>query len=1023
MDLPRSRGRGFHAGTDGAAALRERPAPSGLLASCEHKMVMSSKCAVALHFLGFLLDLAWPLNPSDPNVCSLWESYTTSVKESYAHPFDQVYEEPCSDAWSFYKCTRHRITYKTAYRQAVKMDYRRRYQCCPGYYESGERCVPRCMKECVHGRCVAPDHCQCEEGWQSDDCSTAACGGKHWGMGCGLPCGCQNGARCHSLTGACQCPPGFRGPSCEDPCAAGTFGQGCLQKCLCGTGGSCDGRTGECRCNDGFTGTLCDQACSAQRCPPRCPCQSGGFCRGEGVCVCPPGWTGAVCTERCVAGWFGENCSQEWNRCSEACAVGRFGQDCDGVCDCAHGARCYHIHGGCLCEQGFRGPRCQDRMCPEGKFGPRCDQHCLCNSAHTLSCHPMKGDCTCHPGWAGLFCNETCPQGFYGHGCQDTCLCLNGGVCDSVSGHCQCAPGYTGEHCESHCERGSYGKGCSLHCSCDHTHSLACSPIEGTCFCREGWKGLDCSIPCSGGSWGPGCNGTCQCTNGALCNPTDGTCTCTAGWKGALCDQTCPEGWYGQGCVRPCDCLHADGCDRSSGQCQCEPGWAGSRCSQPCPEGSWGRHCNRSCSCLNSATCLLHNGSCVCTAGYWGTECQHICSAGVYGARCDTVCPPCARSSSPCHHVTGVCQCDPGYTGALCDQACPLGRLLPLFTWLDWVGLLSAVPSRDVWPELRPHLLLPPQHQLQPPHRGVCVRVGTGRADCIQGRDVDLMVPMTPVERVSWGAVTGIVLLVALVLLLLALLLAYRRRQSDKQSRVPAVAYSATRTVNSEYAVPDVPHSYYHYYTNPSYHTLSQSRPPLPHIPNNQEHPVSAIKNTNNQLFCNAKNVERERRGLFGAESNATLPADWKHDEAPAHKSQGAFGIDRSYSYSTSLGLCKDSSMADSSSSLNSENLYATIKDLPVPVPLSLSLSRPQESGYMEMTPLAQRERSYAEISLPPPPPVPSHRGTKRCSLGNVPEQEPQGHYDLPVNSHIPGHYDLPPVRRPPSPKPRRSPH
>lgn len=37
-----------------------------------------------------------------------------------------------------YSC---RITYKTAYRQAVKTDYRKRYQCCPGYYESRDKCV------------------------------------------------------------------------------------------------------------------------------------------------------------------------------------------------------------------------------------------------------------------------------------------------------------------------------------------------------------------------------------------------------------------------------------------------------------------------------------------------------------------------------------------------------------------------------------------------------------------------------------------------------------------------------------------------------------------------------------------------------------------------------------------------------------------------------------------------------------------------------------------------------------------
>lgn len=43
-----------------------------------------------------------------------------------------------------------------------------------------------------------------------------------------------------------------------------------------------------------------------------------------------------------------------------------------------------------------------------------------------------------------------------------------------------------------------------------------------------------------------------------------------------------------------------------------------------------------------------------------------------------------------------------------------------------------------------------------------------------------------------------------------------------------------------------------------------------------------------------------------------------------------------------------------------------------------------------------------------------------QSSHGHAAHEDPQSHYDLPVNSHIPGHYDLPPVRRPPSP--RRSP-
>jgi len=55
----------------------------------------------------------------------------------------------------------------------------------------------------------------------------------------------------------------------------------------------------------------------------------------------------------------------------------------------------------------------------------------------------------------------------------------------------------------------------------------------------------------------------------------------------------------------------------------------------------------------------------------------------------------------------------------------------------------------------------------------------------------------------------------------------------------------------------------------------------------------------------------------------------------------------------------KDSCVAVSSSSLNSENPYATIKDLPGLPPC------PPESSYMEMKSAVSRERSYTEISPP----------------------------------------------------------
>ncbi|RMB94229.1 hypothetical protein DUI87_29035 [Hirundo rustica rustica] len=91
--------------------------------------------------LTFLLRTTLSLNPDDPNVCSHWESYAVTVQESYAHPFDQIYYTRCTDILNWFKCTRHRISYKTAYRRGLRTMYRRRSQCCPGYYESGDYCI------------------------------------------------------------------------------------------------------------------------------------------------------------------------------------------------------------------------------------------------------------------------------------------------------------------------------------------------------------------------------------------------------------------------------------------------------------------------------------------------------------------------------------------------------------------------------------------------------------------------------------------------------------------------------------------------------------------------------------------------------------------------------------------------------------------------------------------------------------------------------------------------------------------
>ncbi|KAL0590648.1 Platelet endothelial aggregation receptor 1 [Plecturocebus cupreus] len=477
-----------------------------------------------LLLLALGLGLAGTLNPSDPNTCSFWESFTTTTKESHSRPFSLLPSEPCERPWEgAHTCPQPTVVYRTVYRQVVKTEHRQRLQCCHGFYESSGFCVPLCAQECVHGRCVAPNQCQCVPGWRGDDCSSECAPGM-WGPQCDKPCICGNSS-CDPKSGVCACLSGLQPPNCLQPCTPGYYGPACQFRCQC-HGAPCDPQTGACFCPAERTGPSCDVSCPQGTagffCPSTHPCQNGGvFQAPKGSCSCPPGWMGTICSLPCPEGFHGPNCSQKCrchngglcdrftgqcrcapgytgDRCREECPVGRFGQDCAETCDCGPDARCFPANGACLCEHGFTGDRCTERLCPDGFYGLGCQAPCTCDPEHSLSCHPMNGECSCLPGWAGLHCNESCPQDTHGPGCQEHCLCLHGGVCQAASGLCQCAPGYTGPHCARLCPPDTYGVNCSSRCSCEN--AIACSPIDGECVCKEGnWMGFP-----RGKAWGTG---------------------------------------------------------------------------------------------------------------------------------------------------------------------------------------------------------------------------------------------------------------------------------------------------------------------------------------------------------------------------------------------------------------------------------------------------------------------------------------------------------------------------------------
>ncbi|KAF7235560.1 Platelet endothelial aggregation receptor 1, partial [Varanus komodoensis] len=448
--------------------------------------------------------------------------------------------------------------------------------------------------------------------------------------------------------------------------------------------------------------------------------------------------------------------------------------------------------------------------------------------------------------------------------------------------------------------------------------------------------------------------------------------------------------FYGLSCGSKCSCQNADGCDPESGQCRCRPGWTGSLCTKPC-------------SCRNGAACSPKDGSCDCPPGFRGPTCQRPCQPGRYGKRCSMACT-CANHSA-CHPVDGSCACPPGWRGSDCSQRCTPG-----FFGQNCARTCQCVNQALCEAESGSCLCPPGLHRV--PLRDS------------PGEDSLATVPAPPAGSPSLGAVAGIVVAAALLLALLVLLLWCRQWQKAKERQHLAVAYAAGRPESAEYAVPDIPASYAHYYSNPSYHTLSPCSPWVP-SPSSLEQPGSS------KLISSPK---REWLGTHGADCNATLPADWKHHGAAvarSHVGQGGGLIDRSYSYTNGLrnykGYSNEEPLGRSDSSLSSENPYATIKDLPV------LLGKPTESSYMEMKSPSRCGTADAEAGLSgepargPDAEEAAEGGSSLAGADGAPHGAaaalaiPPSHYDSPKNSHIPCHYDVPPTRHyPPSPPCRR---
>ncbi|GFO21134.1 laminin subunit alpha-3 [Plakobranchus ocellatus] len=316
----------------------------------------------------------------------------------------------------------------------------------------------------------------------------------------------------------CQCPPTYKGLSCES-CASGSYRpssstpQGICVKCNChGHTDQCDINTGECfNCQNNTFGRNCDQClagyhgdpltgpCSICSCP--LPFPSNNFataCTADALgytesCDCQPGYIGTLC-EICSPGYYGDPMRQ-----GEYCKP----CECSGNIDLNNPNSCDRFTGACLvCENYSTGPNCEEcRNWYWGDAVTRKDcQPCVCDPCGTERCNNTLGTCECKMNVVGPSCNECAPNtwGFdYCSGCEE-CLCGEGSAseqCDLRTGRCECLPGVEGEKCDR-CQANhwNYGPTGCQECDCVFDGAVGCDSETGRCQCLPGVTGEKCDL-------------------------------------------------------------------------------------------------------------------------------------------------------------------------------------------------------------------------------------------------------------------------------------------------------------------------------------------------------------------------------------------------------------------------------------------------------------------------------------------------------------------------------------------------
>lgn len=77
--------------------------------------------------------------------------------------------ENCPDGSTFQKNV---IAGKLCIKIVAYLEIRNTSYCCEGYFNYFNSCLPLCNPQCLHGTCIAPNQCDCVEGFSGSFCET-----------------------------------------------------------------------------------------------------------------------------------------------------------------------------------------------------------------------------------------------------------------------------------------------------------------------------------------------------------------------------------------------------------------------------------------------------------------------------------------------------------------------------------------------------------------------------------------------------------------------------------------------------------------------------------------------------------------------------------------------------------------------------------------------------------------------------------------------------------------------------------